>query len=614
MLRTNQLAGTDQVFLERVDNGAIVSRLTVNQELAAGDVCPPAREGLDHRGSGVTTARPGRGSASSRTRRTSRCRASPASACAGTTGRLDDFGARSLTPGTHRQPPTGSRAAGGALEREPLLDGAGLRRWLADHELQGVPRHERRSRELPADAGIEHDIRGLGADERHDLLLQGVGRELERRGALSNEAAATPPTSSHPSCRCRLVDNFDRLNENPLSDGGRWSNGDHRLGRDRSLTSPRNCARLLEVDDVYGVAQHAPSTAPTPRSWARISTLPGTGNCAASVRAHPTARARPPTTATCCERSSRQAPTRSCSSVIDNGTIVTRLLTLNQELAAGDTLLLRAKGTTSRPGVTTARAGHARAVVTDSTYGAAGFAGIGLRGTTGRLEDFGVANARRRPRHRPECSAVPAGDRRQRPGLPRLDCSLLERRLGHHRLPRIPRNRPQPDRRPHPRSRPGHELPRQRAHERADLLLQGHRPERDRRERGLERGECDAEPPPPPPRVLLSPCRRQPATPRSPELDGALLERRLGHHRLPRIPRNRPQPDRRPHPRSRPGHELPRQRAHERADLLLQGHRPERDRRERGLERGECDAEPPPPAPRVLRSPCRRPRATPRSP
>ena len=38
MLRTNQLPGTDQILLERVDNGAFVNRLTVNQELVAGDV------------------------------------------------------------------------------------------------------------------------------------------------------------------------------------------------------------------------------------------------------------------------------------------------------------------------------------------------------------------------------------------------------------------------------------------------------------------------------------------------------------------------------------------------------------------------------------------------
>ena len=36
-LRTIQQAGTDQVLLERVDNGTLVTRLTINQELAAGD-------------------------------------------------------------------------------------------------------------------------------------------------------------------------------------------------------------------------------------------------------------------------------------------------------------------------------------------------------------------------------------------------------------------------------------------------------------------------------------------------------------------------------------------------------------------------------------------------
>ncbi len=196
-----------------------------------------------------------------------------------------------------------------------------------------------------------------------------------------------------------------------------------------------------------------------------------------------------------------------------------------------------------------------------------------------------------RPGQRPERSAVPAGDRGQRPGLARLDCALLGRRLADHRLPRVPRNRAQPDRRPHPRSRRGDELPRQRAHERADLLLQGHRPERDRRERGLERGECDAARPGQRPERSAVPAGDRGQRPglaragRAPSSDGGSAD-----HRLPRVPRNRAQPDRRPRPRSRRGDELPRQRAHERADLLLQGHRPERDRRERGLERDECDA------------------------
>ena len=38
MLRTNQLSGTDEIWFERIDNGAATSLLTVNQELAAGDI------------------------------------------------------------------------------------------------------------------------------------------------------------------------------------------------------------------------------------------------------------------------------------------------------------------------------------------------------------------------------------------------------------------------------------------------------------------------------------------------------------------------------------------------------------------------------------------------
>ena len=37
MLRTNQTSGTDQVFLERIDNGSIVGLLVMSKELAVGD-------------------------------------------------------------------------------------------------------------------------------------------------------------------------------------------------------------------------------------------------------------------------------------------------------------------------------------------------------------------------------------------------------------------------------------------------------------------------------------------------------------------------------------------------------------------------------------------------
>ena len=54
-----------------------------------------------------------------------------------------------------------------------------------------------------------------------------------------------------------MVDNFDRPNENPLSDAGRWTNGDQRLGRDRTAHDLEH-ARLLEDDDLHGLAQRRP--------------------------------------------------------------------------------------------------------------------------------------------------------------------------------------------------------------------------------------------------------------------------------------------------------------------------------------------------------------------
>ena len=53
-------------------------------------------------------------------------------------------------------------------------------------------------------------------------------------------------------------------------------------------------------------------------------------------------------------------------------------------------MLLRAKGTTIEAWRNDGSSWSRLGVVADSTYGAGGYTGIGLRGTTGRLEDFGA--------------------------------------------------------------------------------------------------------------------------------------------------------------------------------------------------------------------------------
>jgi hypothetical protein len=74
---------------------------------------------------------------------------------------------------------------------------------------------------------------------------------------------------------------------------------------------------------------------------------------------------------------------------VDNSTFV-RLLTVGRELAVGDVLLWRARGSQLeawlRRGSEWVRLGS----VTDTTYPGAGFVGAGIRGTAARLDDFGA--------------------------------------------------------------------------------------------------------------------------------------------------------------------------------------------------------------------------------
>ena len=73
----------------------------------------------------------------------------------------------------------------------------------------------------------------------------------------------------------------------------------------------------------------------------------------------------------------------------DGGSAV-RLLTISQELTAGDIILLRAKGSTIEAWRHNGTAWSRLGFVHSATHSAAGYVGVGLRGTTGRLDDFGA--------------------------------------------------------------------------------------------------------------------------------------------------------------------------------------------------------------------------------
>jgi hypothetical protein len=74
---------------------------------------------------------------------------------------------------------------------------------------------------------------------------------------------------------------------------------------------------------------------------------------------------------------------------LDGGTAVNRLA-VARELAVGDTILLRVKGSTLEAWLKRGTTWSLLGSIADSTYAAGGRVGIGIRGKTGRLDDFGA--------------------------------------------------------------------------------------------------------------------------------------------------------------------------------------------------------------------------------
>ena len=161
-----------------------------------------------------------------------------------------------------------------------------------------------------ANAGTSTTLRRLGTDERNDLLLQGVGRERQRRGPALERGLRDPGRPRPPDMPLPTIDNFDRLNENPLSDAGRWTNGVIGSG-ETGLNIPNNwlaCSRRRPAR--HGATTR--STAPTPSRGHASRRFPARRTrfvctCASN------SRARPPPTGTAANHPAA-GPTRSCSS------------------------------------------------------------------------------------------------------------------------------------------------------------------------------------------------------------------------------------------------------------------------------------------------------------
>ena len=192
--------------------------------------------------------------------------------------------------------------------------------------------------------------------------------------------AASSPRSSR--CRRRQLQPAQR--EPP---GQRLVERDRRLRRDGPAREFEH-DRVHEDDDVHGLADN-PAFGPDTEVWARVTTLPGNGN-QFRLYARLQKPAWPRTAATCSGRTSSPGPTRCCSSGSTTGAIGHQA----HDLAGARR---RRHAPSSRQGRRRSRRGSSGAStwtllgsVADSTYGAAGCVGVGIRGKTGRLDDFGA--------------------------------------------------------------------------------------------------------------------------------------------------------------------------------------------------------------------------------
>ena len=307
MLRTSQLAGTDQVFIDRIDNSAVVNRLTVNQELAAGDVLLLRAKGTlleAWRNDGSGWSRLGVVNDPTYSRSRLHRHRHP----------RHDRAARRLRCAEPQPEPAPWRPPRSA----PSPDAGSVSlSWTAPSFDGGLPITNYRvyrgtssgQRDLPANAGTSTTYVDSTAVNGTTYYYKVSAENAQRRRTALNEASATPPTSCHP----RAASDRGRLQppeREPASDR-RLDERHHRTGGSRRASSHPNtlaCSKSTTCTAWRNTGQYGPDTGVV----GATSTLPGTGNASGCTCASSSLVARP-TTATCCGRTSSRAPTRSSS-------------------------------------------------------------------------------------------------------------------------------------------------------------------------------------------------------------------------------------------------------------------------------------------------------------
>jgi len=240
--------------------------------------------------------------------------------------------------------------------------------------------------EIATTPSTSYSDTGLSASTAYSYRVRAEDA-VPNLGPYSNTASATTLADVLPPVGPLLtLDSFNRANENPLSFGGRWGNGILGSGE-----------RGLKVDsNLLAGGKTATTTAwwkptqlgPDSEAFATIATLPGNGN---SFRLY--VRLQAPGSSAVDGYMLLFTQSSGTDQValyrVTNGALI-QLAAADRAVAAGTVLLLRAKGNTLeswvREGATWTRVGYA----TDSAYPGAGYAGVGIRGKTGRLDDFGA--------------------------------------------------------------------------------------------------------------------------------------------------------------------------------------------------------------------------------
>jgi hypothetical protein len=305
----------------------------------------------------------------------------------GTTGRLDDFGARTMgvAPATAPSAPQGLGATAGNAQvalswSAPASNGGSA---VTGYKIyRSTSSGSETLLASPPGTGTSYTDSSAANGTTYYYKVSALNAVGE--GPLSNEASGTPTDLVPPVEPLSILDTFDRPNENPLAFGGRWGNG-ILGGSERSLQVVSN--QCASDRNTLATAWWKTQLGADEEAYTTMSTLPGNGN---SFRLY--ARLQSPSSSTVDGYVLLYTQASGTDQVAiyrmtDGG--LTPLATTNREIGAGARLLFRAKGTALEAWVREGSVWSRIVAAADSTYTGAGYAGIGIRGKTGRLDDFG---------------------------------------------------------------------------------------------------------------------------------------------------------------------------------------------------------------------------------